>query len=534
MRILDNALRRAVQEQIDRHLEQLRALPGFVSAEPGFPIVDGAVLKEPAVIVFVAEKKAPQRLLPEERVPRQLGPYRVAVMQADPLQQIERDEPMPGLAAAVTTAITSLTYQRIEGNPIDAREYALEQPIVCHAGPDAGWSTLRPFLEATQNKLTVAMYDFNADYIAAPLIALVLKNQIAMKLTWDDSMTAEETAIRKKLRKQLEGRLEGAIVLCGAERRFASAYHEKVAVRDSSAFWLSSGNWSRRSQPDIDPLADPADRKGMYSKGNREWHLIIEDKPLAQLFERYIEYDLKGSQDEARAGAAGAVLAAGERLYMPEVFVPIEALVGQAVEMAAPAVPVAPAMLPDHGKPFKVRPLLSPDNYRERVVDFMKSAKRSLYLQFSYINFSKSAADKPYLEMLAMLAKLSYKPGMDVRIIVGSGNANKIRQLVESGFNEKVFRTQSNIHNKGIVVDGKAVLVSSANWSPDGVLRNRDAGIIVYDEQVARYFQDIFLDDWDSRATPRIPDDPPVMVAPPGAPTPAGMVRMTWRDYQGD
>jgi len=341
VRVLDKASHDAVQELIKQHSAELEAIPGYVSAEPGFPIVEGAVLKEPAVIVFVVEKKAPERLLPEERMPRQLGPYRVAVMQADPLQQIARAEPMPGLAAAVTTAVTDLTYERLDGNPIDAKLYELEQPIVCHVGPDAGWPTLQPFLEATQDKLTVAMYDFNADYIATPLIALVLKNKIAMKLTWDDSMSAEESAIRKRLRKKLEGRLEGGIVLCGGGRRFASAYHEKVAVRDSSAFWLSSGN-------------------------------------------------------------------------------------------------------------------------------------------------------------------------------------------------EKVFRSQGNIHNKGIIVDGKAVLVSSANWSPDGVLRNRDAGVIVYDAQVAKYFQDIFLDDWENRASPRIPDDPPVMVAPEGAPTPPGMVRMTWRDYHGE
>jgi phosphatidylserine/phosphatidylglycerophosphate/cardiolipin synthase-like enzyme len=534
VRVLDEASRKAVQEAIAQNASRLEQTPGFVAAEPGFPIVDGAVLKEPAVIVYVAEKKAPDHLLPEERMPRQLGPYRVAVMQADPLQQIARAEPAAGLAAAVTTAITDLTYEGLAGNPID-KVHDVARPIVCHVGPDAGWSTLRPFLEATEEKLTVAMYDFNAAHIATAVIALVLRNEIDMKLTWDDSMTADETAVRKKLRTKLEGRLEGGIVLCGGGRRFASAYHEKVAVRDSSAFWLSSGNWSRRSQPDIDPLGDPADRKGMYSKGNREWHIIVEDEPLAKLFERYIEHDLKGSQDEAQAGAAGAVLAAGERLRLPDVFVPIDALVGEAIEMAAPAEPVVPAVLPDHGRPFKVRPLLSPDNYRERIVELLKSAKRSVYLQFSYINHSKDkAADKDYLAMLGVLADLSYKPGMDLRIIVGSGSADKIRRLVQSGFNEQAFRTQSNIHNKGIIVDGKAVLVSSANWSPDGVLRNRDAGVIIYDEQVAKYFQDIFVDDWESRANPRIPDDTPVLVAPDDAPTPPGMVRMTWRDYHGE
>jgi phosphatidylserine/phosphatidylglycerophosphate/cardiolipin synthase-like enzyme len=136
--------------------------------------------------------------------------------------------------------------------------------------------------------------------------------------------------------------------------------------------------------------------------------------------------------------------------------------------------------------------------------------------------------------MLSVLADLSYQSDMDVRIIVGSNSAaDKIRKLVEAGFKETVFRVQGNIHNKGIVVDGKIVLVSSANWSSDGVLRNRDAGLIIHDEEIAGYYQQVFLDDWESRARATLDDDPRVIVATDDAVTPAGMVRMSWRDYYG-
>ena len=58
-------------------------------------------------------------------------------------------------------------------------------------------------------------------------------------------------------------------------------------------------------------------------------------------------------------------------------------------------------------------------------------------------------------------------------------------------------KIQNNVHNKGIIVDGSAVLVSSQNWSTDGTLYNRDAGVIIYHEEAARYFQQIFLHDWE-------------------------------------
>jgi phosphatidylserine/phosphatidylglycerophosphate/cardiolipin synthase-like enzyme len=65
-----------------------------------------------------------------------------------------------------------------------------------------------------------------------------------------------------------------------------------------------------------------------------------------------------------------------------------------------------------------------------------------------------------------------------------------------------VLRRQANVHNKEIVVDGKVVLVSSQNWSADGTLRNRDAGLIIHSADAAAYFEQIFLHDWRYLASP--------------------------------
>jgi phosphatidylserine/phosphatidylglycerophosphate/cardiolipin synthase-like enzyme len=50
------------------------------------------------------------------------------------------------------------------------------------------------------------------------------------------------------------------------------------------------------------------------------------------------------------------------------------------------------------------------------------------------------------------------------------------------------------------VVDGSAVLISSQNWSTDGTLYNRDAGVIIENDAAAAYFQRIFDHDWDHLA----------------------------------
>ncbi|MGV1760584.1 phospholipase D-like domain-containing protein [Rhizobium sp. A22-96] len=534
MRILDIQTKLAVQKTIQNNLATLQRISGFVDAVPGFPIIDGQIVREPAIIVHVSHKKPDSYLEPAEQAPRQLGDYRVTVMQAPAELQLMTNADFESVATAAIEASTSaLTYEPLPENPID-ESFEVDRPILCHVGPDAGWPTLKPFLEATEKTLAVAMYDFNAEYIAKSFIETIRSRDIKAILTWDDSMTAAETTIRGKLKVALKDNLDGWIVTCGSNYRFASAYHEKVAVRDSSTFWLSSGNWSLRSQPEIDPIADRKSAKGMYSKGNREWHVIVDDVPMAQLFERYITYDRDGSKKEAAEGAGGEALDFSEREVMPDVFVPIEDVAGGLELAASIADPVAPALLPSSARNVRIQPLLTPDNYLGHVRDILSGAEHSLYLQFAYINFSDAARDKPFTDLLSLLAQLSYRQDLDMRIIMGrDGAADRIRKLSENGFNDKVFRTQGNIHNKGIIVDGSIVLVSSTNWSSDGVLRNRDAGLIIHDPEIAQYYQAVFVDDWESRAKAYLDDDPAVVVAAPGAPTPPGMVRMTWRDYHG-
>ncbi len=52
------------------------------------------------------------------------------------------------------------------------------------------------------------------------------------------------------------------------------------------------------------------------------------------------------------------------------------------------------------------------------------------------------------------------------------------------------------IHNKGVVVDDKRVLVSSINWSYNSPANNREVGVIIDHPQIASYFADIFTFDW--------------------------------------
>jgi phosphatidylserine/phosphatidylglycerophosphate/cardiolipin synthase-like enzyme len=58
------------------------------------------------------------------------------------------------------------------------------------------------------------------------------------------------------------------------------------------------------------------------------------------------------------------------------------------------------------------------------------------------------------------------------------------------------LRVIENHHTKGMIVDGRRVLLGSHNWSKPGVTLNRDASLLFDDTEVAEYYTEAFEIDW--------------------------------------
>jgi phosphatidylserine/phosphatidylglycerophosphate/cardiolipin synthase-like enzyme len=171
--------------------------------------------------------------------------------------------------------------------------------------------------------------------------------------------------------------------------------------------------------------------------------------------------------------------------------------------------------------------VLTPDNYIDVVVPFIESARKSVYFQNQ--SFNTHTIGGQYAKLLdALLAK--QQDGLDVRIIFrsfGSDDRDVISAAKDYGFDTKKIRKQRNCHTKGIIVDSEAVLIGSHNWTTAGTGFNRDASLIFYDPEIARFYEDLFLYDW-GRIGPAVIDEsvPPPMLAPVSATAkpPAGYV----------
>src|SRR2546422_2978796 len=147
---------------------------------------------------------------------------------------------------------------------------------------------------------------------------------------------------------------------------------------------------------------------------------------------------------------------------------------------------------------ISVAPVLSPDNYMKRVPDFLRSAKKSILIEQQYI---RSEHPEVVILLDAIKAARQKNPALDVRIVLGKLFAAK--DVPKEKKNLDTLRTTYGLrlrqhiryipvnrfvhcHNKLVIVDGTAVLVSSQNWSRTGGAQNREAGVLVWYPERAR------------------------------------------------
>jgi phosphatidylserine/phosphatidylglycerophosphate/cardiolipin synthase-like enzyme len=375
--------------------------------------------------------------------------------------------------------------------------------ITAHVSPDAGLATLEGFLEGTRQSLVIGMYDFTSGPILGTFLRVLGRNK-TLQLVLDNPAkndTASQTNLQtvQELNDALGRRarivraLDNHDVLVSAWI-FPSAYHIKVIVRDNSSFWLSSGNLNNSNQPD---LSSPP------SKEDRDWHVIVEAPKLAKLFAAFLNNDF----------------AVAKTRQIPDPLVE-SAIADAHIKLVAEANPPPPPPLrlpPVNGVsakkfnqvPVKITPLLTPDTlpnsrrgqYLTNMVGLIKSAKKSLYVQLQYIEASKGTG--PYDDLLKAIAN-RVAAGVDVRLIEDRRNGVKWAEKMKSTGVDLTAKIslQDSVHNKGFVIDSRTVVVSSQNFSPQGVQQNRDAGLIIENEKIAQYFEQVFLSDWKTKAKP--------------------------------
>jgi len=249
--------------------------------------------------------------------------------------------------------------------------------------------------------------------------------------------------------------------------------HAKYAVIDGRGVLLTSENFGSSGFP----------RTG--TRGNRGWGVYLEDMLLSQYFEAVYRSDLSGITSIPIAGNPGA----------------LESPV---------SVPYTVEFSPRSISGTTVTPVIAPDT-SYLILDLLNNAEETIDIEQAYITNESALTLNPFLGA----AINASRRGVHVRVLLDAywynvedendndemvALINRIAATEGIPLEGRCADIESNnlekIHNKGVIVDNRSVLVSSINWNSNSPNFNREAGVIIEDRVVAGYFRDVFDDDW--------------------------------------
>ncbi|WP_027582945.1 phospholipase D-like domain-containing protein [Bradyrhizobium sp. Ai1a-2] len=438
-------------------------------------------------------------------------------------------------------AVTSIAYNDDDrtGANFSFGQVNEEMELTCCVGPERSWSVLSDYIVNAKGRMVSSMYEFHAEHIA-DAIEKRLEDGVEMDLVIDNATRVtragvkdgdfnRKTVFRKWARDFSFDRIYAPE---GANGLIADSYHIKVTVDDDDRLWLSSGNWKNSSQPDI--AVDDLDNLQAIraKKGNREWHVVIKNKTLANRYRNHILADLEFAKENGGS----------EEAVVEDVFIDVPTAIEESVALELEARAATRIFDPITIKRrVKVKPLLTPDKrgkvYTDAVLDLIESADDQLLFQIPYINSFKSSAAGNLEKLVKALIRKS-KEIDDVRVILRSDHGSWIpcaEDLKKRGLNlNKCLRHLPSTHTKGMIVDGQRCLVGSHNWSGNGVTLNRDASLLFDDTDVAQYYGDVFELDWERASRPLIPESAiseAPRIADPESAVPQGFRRITLEEF---
>ena len=353
--------------------------------------------------------------------------------------------------------------------------------VTTFVSPDSSGEMFSYALNQASDEVLLNVYEFSSPFMADSLIA-AYERDVDVRIFLEGGpvggISSEENgAIRKMTEKGIP------VSLMVSEHGKPAPYrynHAKYVVIDRRATLLTSENFKYSGFP-------PA---GI--NGNRGWGVYLEDPALAEYFRTVYLIDSKGKSVISYIGSTES----------PETATTVE----HAVEFA-----------PEFFAGATVRPVIAPDT-SSQITDLIDSAERSIEIEQAYITNDSVSSLNPYLSA----AINASRRGVHVRVLLDSywfniedekDNDEMVDLINRIGISEHIplearcadlaLIGVEKIHNKGVIVDDKRVLVSSINWNSVSPNFNREAGVIIDHPGVAGYFLTVFEDDWN--LSPEIP-----------------------------
>lgn len=345
-------------------------------------------------------------------------------------------------------------------------------------GPEYGLTDLLAWIASANESLEVHMYQLQDIHLVEALIAAQQRGvHVTVVMDYGDNWWPEYDldANRGMATTMLGAGVD--VYWFGDMGETPYAYiHSKVAVKDNESVWIGSGNWKSSSHP------------APGSDGNRDWGVIVDDANLATLVRSHLAFD----ESITRSHITPVTMAdAPSGWIMPQ----SSSIIGN-------------LSTPITGQ-FDATLLVCPDNCINELVQMLDSADDEILLSLQYLDmdWSYGWGENPIVAALEDAAERNVK----IRIIFNGAYLDEDIQKVVDQMNEDWNATQgydtnaivmsagdgvTKLHNKGAIVDKEAVLVSSINWGDSALVRNREMGLLISNNDVASVYIDSWNEDW--------------------------------------
>ena len=353
--------------------------------------------------------------------------------------------------------------------------FSEDTSVIPLIGPENGMDEVIHMINNANESIHLHVYQLHHSKLAMALIDASNRDvEIVVVIHepenwWSDSVTSQSLGIAWELEN-------AGIEVMQFTSSSSSPYqyiHSKVAVVDSTYVWIGSGNWKESSLPDD-------------GVGNRDWGVIVESADLASIILERMAFDENPSElhvEDSTYSQPEAGSYQGPVAYVP-----------QPINLASIDGPVSGELL------------TCPDDCMQGLADFINSAENEILLSLQYfeLDWYWGWQENPLLDSLENAAAR----GIKIRLAINQHYVNDnpgIREAVNTlneweGDVEAILMSENDtvtkLHNKGVIIDGESVLISSINWGDNSILRNREMGLILHSQEVTSPYLESFWQDW--------------------------------------
>ena len=346
---------------------------------------------------------------------------------------------------------------------------------VAFTAPDCSLEIYEDAVESAEDSILVNVYEFTSLCMAHDLLDARSRG-VEVKVLLEGGpvggISDEEQGVIGILRN---GGIP--VSLMTSDDRVHAPYrfdHAKFMVIDNAMVLVTSENFKSNGFPE----------QGL--SGNRGWGIVLEHPGVAGYFQEVFSYDAGGAWATPAGGTGGCTDEQVRPAYRTE-FSPIRF------------------------SNATVIPVVAPDTSR-LVEDLIGQAEESIDIEQAYITNQSDGSLNPFLACALEAARR----GVRVRVLLDSyyynteeeeDNDELVAVLNTLALKEQIplearcadlaGNNLEKIHNKGVIVDRKMVLVSSINWNTNSPTFNREAGVIIDHPEVGDYFSRVFEDDWE-------------------------------------